>query len=318
MGNAVIKYKIWCDISTRLMLGSTFALPACVFCICLFLAQVASPRSSPPSPSGNRRRMLFDLTICAGLPIVQMALYYVVQTNRFDIWEDTGCDVHDYTTIATLFIVYVPPAAFGLGALICGAISLYWFIRRWAQVQQILQSSQSGLSTALYLRLIIYSTIQMFCTVLLTAFWLITKTIHGLDPWVSWDYMHANEQKINQYTRANIPRSAWNVNTLIWYMIPFSSVFFFAFFGSGKEARSEYVRFFRWVFRIKPKSDSALPVRVRDVDTLNLSFRVSPAVTILIQPETTVPEIPQEMLDNVSTISRKNQKELDIRTGMVV
>lgn len=53
--------------------------------------------------------------------------------------------------------------------------------------------------------------------------------------------------------------------------------------------------------------------RVRDVDTLNLSFRVSPAVTILIQPETTVPEIPQEMLDNVSTISRKNQKELDIR-----
>lgn len=185
---------------------------------------------------------------------------------------------HDYTTIATLFIVYVPPAAFGLGALICGgisflpytvitylqlqqAISLYWFIRRWAQVQQILQSSQSGLSTAIYLRLIIYSTIQMFCTVLLTAFWLITKTIHGLDPWVSWEYMHANEQKINQYTRANIPRSAWNVNTLIWYMIPFSSVFFFAFFGSGKEARSEYVRFFRWVFRIKPKSDSALPVR---------------------------------------------------------
>ncbi|KAB5589597.1 Pheromone B beta 1 receptor [Ceratobasidium theobromae] len=210
---------------------------------------------------------------------------YVVQTNRFDVYEDFGCDLPHDMSILALFIVYIPPVIVSLGALICAGISLHGFINahRRIRVRETLQSSQSGITTGLYLRFTIFSIIQMFYTITLTLFLLIISVIPGLNSWSDWDDVHADWQQIEQIARADIPQSSWNEYIFVWYMIPMSSLLFFAFFGLSQDARMEYVNFFRWIFRLKPKPASAPPTsapRAENFYTTSLSFRTSPVAII--------------------------------------
>lgn len=162
----------------------------------------------------------------------------------------------------SLFIFDIPPICVSLGALIyagmhlllhgliiCSqaqlAISLRWFVHRRAQVREALQSSQSGLTTTLYLRSIIHSIIQMFYTTAITLYFLIDNTlISGLQPWTNWDDVHSDLQHINQVHRADKSPFSWRIDLLSWYVVPASSVLFFVFFGLGQEAKSKYVKFF--------------------------------------------------------------------------
>ncbi|KAB5591985.1 Pheromone B beta 1 receptor [Ceratobasidium theobromae] len=310
--NTIVKYKIWC---TRLIVGANIALPSSVFCICRFLAQVASPHNPIPDASEKRRRAIFDLAACVGLPIIIMALYYIIQQIRFTIYEGFGCGfkISTYPSVVSLFIFDIPPICVSLGALIYAAISLRWFVHRRAQVREALQSSQSGLTTTLYLRFIIHSIIQMFYTTAITLYFLIDNTlISGLQPWTNWDDVHSDLQHINQVHRADKSPFSWRIDLLSWYVVPASSVLFFVFFGLGQEAKSKYVKFFRWVFQVKPKPVSALPINVPRAghggpSTFSLSFGIFPVVTA--QPEATAQAVTQEipLSINASPTDRQGQ-----------
>ncbi|KAB5588648.1 Pheromone B beta 1 receptor [Ceratobasidium theobromae] len=311
--NSTIKYKVWCDISGRIIIGGNFALPSSIFCICRFLAQVASPRNSLSSASENRRRMVFDLVMCVVLPMVMIALYHIVQTNRFDIWEEIGCKLPLYKSVPALFIVYMPTITVSIGALAYAAISLRWFIYRRARVLEVLQSSHSGLSTTLYLRLIIHSVVQIFYLTALTLLIVITHIIPELNPWIGWDNVHSDWQRISQRGRADIPLFAWRCYLIVWYMVPLSSVIFFCFFGFRQESREEYVGFFRWVFRIKPKPSLA-PSNSASTDS---SFK--PPRRVKLPIETSMLATTQETSDSdpstCSWSSYPKEQPADARVG---
>jgi pheromone a factor receptor len=123
-GSVVVKYPVWCDISewfhtdasypsdrfsaTKIVIGANIGLPASTLCICRYLSVVASPRHSMANASDKRRRMIFELLMTAGFPLIFMALRkfsflvqrpkltaradYIVQGHRFDILEDFGCN----------------------------------------------------------------------------------------------------------------------------------------------------------------------------------------------------------------------------------
>jgi hypothetical protein len=55
-------------------MGAYIALPASMLCICRYLAQVSSPRHTVADMTENRRRKLFELGMCFGLPVLGMAL----------------------------------------------------------------------------------------------------------------------------------------------------------------------------------------------------------------------------------------------------
>ena len=89
-----IKLKIWCDISTwltlsesrfglwltvlfsvsKLVIGANMAIPSACFCLSLRLEGIAAVRSVKTSHNSKQRKMLVDVAICVGLPIIQMAL----------------------------------------------------------------------------------------------------------------------------------------------------------------------------------------------------------------------------------------------------
>ncbi|KAB5588026.1 Pheromone B beta 1 receptor [Ceratobasidium theobromae] len=281
-GTTAVKYKVWCDISIRLLIGVNFAVPASVFCICRFLAQVACPRDCNLVASNKRRRMIFDLVMCVGLPMVFMALYYVVQTNRFSILEDFGCEAPVHMSVLGLFIMYLPSVLVSLAALVYAGIALRWFIYRRAQFQAVLQSTNSGLTTNHYVRFITLSTTQMFYTAALSTFTFITHIKCGLKPYLSWNSVHTNFQHIEQIPRDLPPLPFWMTYFLAWSIAPMSSVLFFIFFGFGREAKLEYIRFFRWVFRIKPEPvsiPSASESGMRGANPITVSFGMSPIIT---------------------------------------
>jgi hypothetical protein len=60
--------------ATKIIIGANIALPASILCICRYLAYVASPRLTITTASDKRRRVIFELFMCAGLPIIAMAL----------------------------------------------------------------------------------------------------------------------------------------------------------------------------------------------------------------------------------------------------
>jgi pheromone a factor receptor len=90
-GNIINKAPVWCDIceqiirlglfvyltlvsAAKLVIGANVALPASTLCICRYLAQVASPRHAIANSSDKRRRMIFEICMCAVLPAIGMAL----------------------------------------------------------------------------------------------------------------------------------------------------------------------------------------------------------------------------------------------------
>ncbi|KAG8732113.1 hypothetical protein FRC12_019415, partial [Ceratobasidium sp. 428] len=288
----VVKYPVWCDITSKLIIGANVGLPASTLCICRYLAAVASPRHTIANASDKRRRMIFELLMTVGLPIVAMILHYVVQGHRFDILEDIGCNPTTYVSVAALFIVYLPPIFLSLGTLIYAGIALRWFVHRRAQFQAVLQSNQSGLTTGRYLRLIALSVTEMLFATAMSLFVLvITVEDGGLRPWISWEDVHSNWHRVGQFAKILIPQFFWDRLLITWYIIPITSVIFFAFFGFGQEAKAEYTNAWRWVqrrvFRIQPKPQrSVLPVSARG-GVSNISSTMSTPAMVKLQSETT-------------------------------
>jgi len=81
---------VWCDISTpfwttnfvyaypiiatKLEIGSTVALPAAMFTLCMHLERVSSIRHVRTTHAEKRRRQIIDSALCFGVPLVYMAL----------------------------------------------------------------------------------------------------------------------------------------------------------------------------------------------------------------------------------------------------
>ncbi|EUC54121.1 STE-like pheromone receptor [Rhizoctonia solani AG-3 Rhs1AP] len=291
-GKTINYAPVWCDITAKLIIGANWAFPSSTLCICRYLAQVSSPHHKIANASDKRRRMYFEIFMCAVLPIIAMALHYVVQGHRFDILEDFGCNPTTYVSVAALFIVYLPPLVLSLITLVYAGIALRWFVHRRAQFQAVLQSSNSGLTTGRYLRLIALSITEMLFATATTLFVLvITLEDNGLRPWVSWDFVHSDWLRVDQFAKVLAPQYFWDRYLLTWYMVPITSVIFFAFFGFGQEAKAEYARYFNFVktkiFRIKNKPQPVLPVSARGGINTMSSTLSTPAV-IKLHTETTV------------------------------
>ncbi|QRV85395.1 STE3-type pheromone receptor [Ceratobasidium sp. AG-Ba] len=293
-GNIIIKYKVWCDITTKLVIGANVGLPAATLCICRYLAAVASPRHTIANAKDKKRRMIFEFVMTVGVPIIAMALHYVVQGHRFDLLEDFGCNPTTYVSVPALFIVYLPPLFLALGTLVYAGIALRWFVHRRAQFQAVLQSSQTGLTTGRYLRLIALAVTEMLFATAMTLFVLvITIEDGGLRPWISWEDVHYDWLRIGQFARIIVPQYFWDRLLLTWYIIPITSVIFFAFFGFGQEAKAEYLKAWRWVqkkvFRITPKPQPVLPVSARGgISTINST--ISTPAMVKLSDTTSTPE----------------------------
>ncbi|KAJ7278692.1 GPCR fungal pheromone mating factor [Mycena rebaudengoi] len=241
---------VWCDITTKFIVGGNFALPAACLCICIHLEQVSSVRMVRTTSADKRRRQIFEACMCFGLPLIFMALHYIVQGHRFDIIEDYGCRPSTYFSIAAIFLVWIPPMLMATASLIFAGLALRHFVQRRITFAAHLDATHSALTTSRYLRLMLMSILQMIWSISLTIFtlWFTTVSI-PIRPWTTWADVHSNFSRVDQYPYLFTPQVILAGYYALWWTIPASTFIFVAFFAFGHDALAEYAKCFLWFRR---------------------------------------------------------------------
>ncbi|KAI0944386.1 hypothetical protein AcW1_002114 [Taiwanofungus camphoratus] len=265
---------VWCDITTKIIIGASSALPACTLCVCKHLELVASSRMVRQTYSDKKRRMIFESIMCFGVPAVLMALHYVVQGHRFDIVEQFGCEPATYYSIPAIFIVWFVPLLFSTITMVYAALAFFHFFRKRMDFAAHLANANSSLTTHRYLRLMAMSITEMAWGTSLTAFTLYVNVAPGLRPWISWANVHSNFSRVDLYATLVLPPHYRHQLLLLWWAMPASAIIFFLFFGFGSETVQDYRRAIDWfrrkVLRQSTKKRTELP------DSLRFMTRRSP------------------------------------------
>ncbi|KAG2040967.1 pheromone A receptor-domain-containing protein [Suillus americanus] len=240
--NVINWAPVWCDISSKFIIGANVAIPACSLCINRRLYHIASVSSVTKTRAQKRHDIMTDLAIGLGIPVLEMILQYIVQGHRFNIFEEVGCYPATFNTPPAYVLVFAWPLALG-------CISAYYCVRtivelaqRRAQFMEFL-SVNKNLSSSRYFRLMGLAGIEMLCTVPLGAYVIyLNATAQPVLPWISWADTHSNFSFVEQ-----IPSVLWRMSgpTVLsielsrWLLIVCAFVFF-AFFGFADEARKNY------------------------------------------------------------------------------
>ncbi|PPR07023.1 hypothetical protein CVT26_005218 [Gymnopilus dilepis] len=278
--NIVDWAPIWCDISTRLTVGIAVAIPAASLCINRRLYKIATCDNASITYAQKRRAVLVDLAIGLGIPAIQMALQFVVQGHRYDIWEDIGCLPTTVNTPPAYPLSFVWPNIISLISGCYCLLTLRAFMHRRAQFAQFL-SSNTTLTVNRYFRLMCLATTEILFTIPLSSAGLYLNVISNpIYPWKSWSDIH-----FDWYVIDVIPAIAWRsipISSAILELNRWSLVFcafvFFAFFGFADEARRSYRRLFWSV----AKRFGAIPPSNKKSSSYVLSFPILSASKLTV------------------------------------
>lgn len=98
----------FCDVEIRLLIASTIAVPGAITCIMRSLARILNVERSPLQ-SSSRWGTVLDVILCFVLPLVLVAVYYVVQPTRYAIYTSTGCNWLLARTWGSIVLMRVGP-----------------------------------------------------------------------------------------------------------------------------------------------------------------------------------------------------------------
>ncbi|KAF9221767.1 STE3-domain-containing protein [Gyrodon lividus] len=240
--DVINRAPVWCDISTKFIIGSAVAIPASSLCINRRLYHIASVSSVTKTRAQKRRDVMVDLAIGLGLPILEMCLHYIVQGHRFNIFEEVGCYPFTWNTPPAYALVFCWPIAIGVVSGYYCILTIRELSIRRAQFKELL-SANKNLSSSRYFRLMGLAGIEVLCTVPLGAYSIyLNSTAEPIQRWVSWANTHYDFSRVGQY-----PSVVWHENQLTIISIQLSRYFiiicalvFFAFFGFADEAMRNY------------------------------------------------------------------------------
>ncbi|KAI0341203.1 putative pheromone receptor STE3.3, partial [Trametopsis cervina] len=185
--NETVRSEVWCDISSKLLLGSRLALPLTCTCICAHLHYLSSARNTRRRP----HRFLLEFTSCLIIPFIYMALHTIVQDHRFVLAEDFGCVSSTYTSVPALFLVWIPPM------ILCICTTTYATLALWRHIHRSrLITDRAGvpsrLITVTFLRPLLTALFTSMITLAASIFdiYAAISSAHGFRPWTSLGDVH--------------------------------------------------------------------------------------------------------------------------------
>lgn len=238
-GNVVDRSPIWCDISGRQIIATYVAIPATCLCIQRLVYHILSDPIAGSTTTKARHRVVWDLVIGLGLPLLSLVFAYVVQPSRYVIYEDLGCRIifKDYAPATAL----IPTWRLGLGIIsgVYGCMNMRYIWNKRQDIQTIMSSSTGSVGYNHYLKLFVLSGIDILITIPYNV-WSFT-TWFPISPWPGWKAVHS-WSKIPV-----IPASVWRTNPSTnwmcelgrWISVVYAFAFFL-FFGVGAEVRRDY------------------------------------------------------------------------------
>lgn len=127
-------------------------------------------------------------------------------------------------------------------------MAFYWFMKRRANFAAHLQSSESGLTSSRYIRLMGLAVVEILLSNGLGIMvWVNNQKILPLRVWDNWNDVHWNFSRIAQFPRPLvIPHTIYTYAAYAWTAPIVGSFVFFAFFAFGQESIQEYKKCIFW------------------------------------------------------------------------
>ncbi|KAI0040542.1 STE3-domain-containing protein [Auriscalpium vulgare] len=299
-GNVNNVAPLWCDISSRLVVGAAVAIPAASLCINRRLHAIASIQSTTVTRAEKKRAVIIDLSIGLGIPLLQMILQIIVSGHRFDIIEDVGCYPFTFNTPPAYPLVTAWPLAISLVSACYGALTLRAFFRQRAQFKDVV-SSHSSLTVNRYFRLMALATMEFVITIPICSYGIyLGLSTNSVSPWRGWADTHFDYGQIGQ-----VPSVLWRMNRnneisieLTRWSVVFTAFVFFGFFGFAMEARKNYHKAYLFVAQrlgLQPKlAAPALPsamywAKPPPTSSFDLSEKSTPTLVSHVVPKALPP-----------------------------
>ncbi|EGO03559.1 hypothetical protein SERLA73DRAFT_175068 [Serpula lacrymans var. lacrymans S7.3] len=232
---------VWCDISSRLILGGAIGVQSA----CLYIARYLYilTRKSITNRLNQKqarhwRAVMGDYFLIIGIPVLYIVLSYVVQIRRFIIFEEIGCYFALYNTPLSYPVLLMWPLLLSLVlAIYVGATIRALMQRRERYRELMLHDKHFGRLLAL--------TITTFICTFPQSLWSIVgdATENPVNPWPGWNAMHADISRVLKVPaavwQAEDSLSVFELQAMRWSYIVYS-IIVFAFFGFTIEAKKNY------------------------------------------------------------------------------
>ncbi|VDC00171.1 unnamed protein product [Peniophora sp. CBMAI 1063] len=260
--NADVKLYTFCDIVSHLYVITCVTKPMATLVITRRLYVIASLRSvSFPSKTARRWDLLIELTLGLGVPLlVAGPLYYINQSNRFEVNEGFGCANSQRTSILEILTIeswtIVPPLI---------SIVFYYprvvrtFYRQSQDVNSFL-SSDNSISRTNYFRVLVLASIDIVLTLPTSVVTIVLRVTSGLEQgslpfywgWASlhsdWDPSSISYAEIMDGKASSIAQYYYS-----YWTAPILAIAIFFLFGLTAAARASY---WRCICTIRPSEKS--------------------------------------------------------------
>ncbi|KAF9226826.1 STE3-like pheromone receptor [Gyrodon lividus] len=244
---------VWCDITSHFLIGSSVGIPACALCMIRRLYKIAKLDFIKQTHRQKKRHFYVDLLLGIGSPCVIMVLYYIVQANRFNIYERIGCYPASFDSIPAYLLVNSWPVILGLVQAVYAGLTLRIMLRKKSRMNELLRSNRNGnITKAQNWRLLAFCITEIVFAIPLGSYVIAISAAGGqIQPYVSWSNVHRDFSRVNQITVSewhNMAYASVLLETNRWLYV-ICAFFLFGIFGLAQEARKTYRRCYSAILR---------------------------------------------------------------------
>lgn len=188
-----------CDIEVRLLAASYAGVPGAVVCLFRSLGAVLDTRCTTlvPSEAQRRRTLCIEVLFCVVAPSMLVITSYVVQTNRYAIFEISGCTIVSDQSWLSVVLLYMWPGIICLIAIYYCCLVIFRIYRYRSQFGDILRSSGTSWTKSRFFRLFSLALLILLAIVSFQTYFLYENVRWLLPDWhgFHWAHVHGKEWK---------------------------------------------------------------------------------------------------------------------------
>ncbi|KAF1947128.1 STE3-domain-containing protein [Clathrospora elynae] len=224
----------WCDIHSRIQVGSVVGLAASTAMIVRRLVKVMDTRNITVSSSQSSKvkAKIWEVVWCWGYPLIMILIFYIVQPVRYMLYGIMGCQyAQDSSWLSIVLHMMWGPITMAVAAYYAGLL-IYRLYRYRLEFHCLLLARKS--TSSRFIRLFILSMIVILLYLPYSIYLLVELSLMATNAY-SWSQVH-DPAKFN--TIIKIPVFG-QVSFEKWVQVG-TGYIIFLLFGTGSDAHNLY------------------------------------------------------------------------------
>lgn len=210
--------QVFCDIEIRLLIALETSISGAVTCIFRQLSLVFTHSAHLQTKAQKRWTKLIELTLCVAAPLARMALFYIVQPDRYLITELHGCVWTVDSSWPGVVLMYSWMIIISLIALGYTALTAFRVFKHSRRTSTILGRSENQYNSLRIVRLHCFAVLLFLTALPFQIYTLYYSLPRDLEPF-SWSRVHPPDWSERIFMQRT-PQYG------IWRMVPFLAIFY--------------------------------------------------------------------------------------------